>query len=160
MYDRFGEFNTAEEINKTAEGLKEEGDLNSLYVLAEENGLDREDAKDYINGDTDTLATDISAAMGKLEIEAADLKLTEIMLDWTDYIKILCLEDENICKKVKNKNKSLADCIGELLKWSYQNRYPVQKEIIKAAGITGGRVEMGIPGAAMAKKIIKEYYMK
>lgn len=157
MYEKFGEFNTVTELNMAAEGLLKEGDTESLYELAEENGIDREDAQDYINGDTDTLATELSAALGKLDKEAEALRVKEIMQDWTDYIKILCIEDENICRKVKNKNKSLTGCIGELLKWSYENKYSVQKEIVKAAGITGS-VQMGIPGNSTAKKIIKEYY--
>lgn len=157
MYEKFGEFNTVTELNMAAEGLLKEGDTESLYELAEENGIDREDAQDYINGDTDTLATELSAALGKLDKEAEALKVREIMQDWTDYIKILCIEDENICRKVKQKNKSLTGCIGELLKWSYENKYSVQKEIVKAAGITRS-VQMGIPGNSTAKKIIKEYY--
>lgn len=40
MFDRFGEFNSAEEINETAVNLRKEGDTDSLKVLAEENGID------------------------------------------------------------------------------------------------------------------------
>ena len=39
MFERFGEFDSAEELNLTAEGLKTEGDMESLLVLAEENGI-------------------------------------------------------------------------------------------------------------------------
>lgn len=46
MFDKFGSL-TYEELNKTAEGLKMEGDIESLILLAEENGLDKEDAEDY-----------------------------------------------------------------------------------------------------------------
>ena len=48
MFKVFGEFESAEEINKSAEGLLEEGDKENLYVLAEENGLDKEDVDDFI----------------------------------------------------------------------------------------------------------------
>ena len=40
---KFGEFDSAEELNKAAEGFKNEGDLESLYALAEENGISKED---------------------------------------------------------------------------------------------------------------------
>lgn len=43
MFDKFGEFDSAEELNKAAEGLKEEGDKESLIELAKENGIDPED---------------------------------------------------------------------------------------------------------------------
>lgn len=48
MFERFGEFDSAEELNLTAEGLKTEGDMESLLILAEENGIDKEDAEDYM----------------------------------------------------------------------------------------------------------------
>ena len=33
------------------------------------------------------------------------------------------------------------------------------KEIVKAAGVTAGKVTLGIPGMGRAKKIIMDYYM-
>ena len=45
MFDKFGAM-TFDELNKTAEGLKMEGDIESLILLAEENGLAKEDAED------------------------------------------------------------------------------------------------------------------
>lgn len=51
MFDKFGEFDSAEELNKAAEGLKEEGDKESLIELAKENGIDPEDAEDYWNSE-------------------------------------------------------------------------------------------------------------
>lgn len=53
MFDKFGPL-TYEELNKTAEGLKMEGDIESLILLAEENGLEKEDAEDYADGVVDT----------------------------------------------------------------------------------------------------------
>ena len=40
MFDRFGEFDSYEEINEAAEGLFNEGDLESLRLMAAENGLE------------------------------------------------------------------------------------------------------------------------
>ena len=40
MWDRFGEFDSADEINHLAVNLRKEGDGESLKVLALENGLD------------------------------------------------------------------------------------------------------------------------
>ena len=50
MFDNFGEFDSWEELNRTAEGLKNEGDLDNLKVLAAENGIDEMDMVDYVNG--------------------------------------------------------------------------------------------------------------
>ena len=69
LFERFGEFDSVEELNMTAEGLKEEGDLESLKVLAEENGLDAADAEDYADGIVTELASDLMAAAGKIAVE-------------------------------------------------------------------------------------------
>ena len=57
MFDKFGEFDSFEELNKAAEGLLKEGDLESLRALAEENGIDCADTEDYIDGIVPELAT-------------------------------------------------------------------------------------------------------
>ena len=41
MFDRFGEFGSAAEINETAVNLRKEGDTDSLKVLAEETASTR-----------------------------------------------------------------------------------------------------------------------
>ena len=55
MLEKFGELNSVEELNKAAAGLKEEGDVASIIVLAEENGLDKADAEDYAEGEMEEL---------------------------------------------------------------------------------------------------------
>lgn len=105
MFERFGEFDSAEEINLTAEGLKTEGDMESLLVLAEENGIDKEDAKDYMDGCTEDLATPLMAAFGKLKVESEDLKLNGVLTDWKDNIIDMCTEDKNMQRAVRKKRK-------------------------------------------------------
>lgn len=160
MFDIFGEFDSAEELNLAAEGLKNEGDIDSLYKLAEENGIERGFAEMYLAGAMPTLCDVATAAMGKIEVEAAQLKPKEIMLDWVEYIKTSCLDNEELAKTVRRKGKTLKGCIGVLLKWSFSERYKVDKDIIAAAGIKNANVELGIPGMGTAKKLIKEYYLK
>ena len=55
MFEKFGEMGSYEEVNLAAEGLKKEGDKESLYALAEENGVDKEDAEDYLLGGEESL---------------------------------------------------------------------------------------------------------
>lgn len=69
MFDKFGPL-TYEELNKTAEGLKMEGDIESLILLAEENGLEKEDAEDYADEVVDTFTTPVEAAIGKIKVES------------------------------------------------------------------------------------------
>lgn len=160
MYEIFGEMDSAEEINTAAEGLKEEGDKENLFILAKENGIDRAFADMYLGGTMENLCCDAAtAALGKIDVEAAVLKPVEIISDWVEYIKTLCSDDEEFAQAVRRKGKSLKGCIGSLLGWSFKARYKVEKDIIKAAGINNASVEMGIPGMGTAKRLIKEYYL-
>ena len=144
MFEKFGELNSVEELNKAAAGLKEEGDVASLIVLAEENGLDKEDAEDYAAGEMEELATVSTAALGKLKVESEDLQPKEIMVDWVEYIKMQCIEKEEVARCVRKKGKTLKGCIAELLKWSFKNAYSIPDDISKAAGIKGANVKLGI----------------
>lgn len=159
MFDKFGEFDSVEELNRAAAGQKDQGDLEALIALAVENGLDKEDAEDYMDGMMDELANPLTAALGKIKVECEELKPKEIMEDWVEYIKIQCMEKPEIAKQVRKSGKSLKMCIAELLKWSFSNAYDIPDEISKAAGIKSARVKLGIPGMGRAKKIIDEYYM-
>ena len=159
MFDTFGEFDSAEEINKAAANQRINGDMEAIREIAAENGLDPEDAEDFINGDIDELCTPILAAFGKIKIESEELKPTEIVEDWVKYINTRCTEDPAMAAAVRKKGKSIKGCIAALLKWSYTNMYEVDKDIIKMSGVSASNVKMGIPGMGRAYKIITEYYL-
>ena len=42
MFDKFGEMNSAAEINELADNLFNEGDTASIKTMAKENGIDKE----------------------------------------------------------------------------------------------------------------------
>lgn len=159
LFEKFGVFDSAEELNRAAAAQLAEGDIDAIYGIAEENGLDREDAEDYIDGAAPELCSVLSAALGKLKVESAELKPAEIMEDWLSYIMIRCGESMDMAAAVRKKGKSLNGCIAALLKWSFGNQHPVDKEILKAAGVTASRCTLGIPGMATARRIITEYYL-
>ena len=158
MFDRFGEFDSVEELNMAAEGFKREGDIESLLAMAEENGIDKEDAEDYADGAVEELANPLMAALGKLKAECRELSPEEIMEDWVQYIQARCTESEEMQRAVRKKGKTLKGCIAELLIWSFRNAKPVDKEILKAAGVNG-RCTLGIPGMGRAREIITKYYL-
>lgn len=159
MFDKFGEFDSARELNEAAAGQKEQGDLEALVALALENGIDKEDAEDYMDGLIVELVSPLTAALGKIKVECEELKPKEIMEDWVEYIKLQCLEKPEVAIKVRSKEKSLSGCIAKLLEWSLKNCYEIPDEISEAAGIKDARVKLGIPGMGRAKKIINDYYM-
>lgn len=160
LWSNFGEFDSAEEINKAAEGLKNEGDKENLLKLAEENGIDRLDAQDYINGDLPELTGVIDAALGKLkkEAEAAGLPEDSLINDWIGYIRSLASEDAEAARNIRKKGKKLTGCIGAVMEEAFMNQWTVPNDLKKAAGITAGKVTFGIPGMAKVKEIIKDYY--
>ena len=106
------------------------------------------------------LCDQLTAALGKIDVEVNDLKPKEIMEDWVEYLKGQCMENEILAEQVRKRGKSLKGCIAALLSWSFKNQQNVDKEIIKAAGVKAGCVTLGIPGMARAKKIITGYYME
>lgn len=158
MFEKFGEMNSYKEINELAENLLNEGDEKSLYEMARENGIEDEITELYIWGTIPELCDVVSAALGKIDVEAYELKPKEIMEDWVEYLRGQCMESEEVALAVRRKGKSIKGCIGALLSWSFKNQQDIDKDIIKAAGISAGKVTLGIPGMARAKKIIMEYY--
>ena len=159
MFDKFGELSTCDEVNELAENLFNEGDLDSVRILALENGIAPEIVEMYLQGEMQGLCDRETAALGKLDVECKELKPVEIMDDWVQYIKAQCMDYPEIAAAVRQKGKSLKGCIAELLKWSFKNQQTVDKDVIKAAGVSAGRVTLGIPGMGRAKKIIREYYL-
>ena len=157
VFDRFGEFGSAQEINETAAALRKEKDYESLKILAEENGIDGDTLEAYAAGDLFCLCDDMSAAIGKIDAESRETECAEIMEDWVEYIKDQCFGSPETARAVRSRGKSLAGCIAELLKWSLKNQHKVDPAILKAAG--AGRCTLGIPGMARAKQIITESYL-
>lgn len=167
MFDKFGEFDSCEELNRAAAAQLAEGDEDAILGLAEENGLDQEDAQDFIDGMLPDLCNAKLAALGKLKVETNELQPAEIMADWCDYIRQQVVEDPAVAAAVRRKGKSLKGCIAVLLAWSFRNAKEVEKGIVKEAAKTckeidsvgHGRAWLGIPGMATAKKLITDYYL-
>lgn len=160
MFEKFGEMDSYKEINELADNLFNEQDIDSFKEMAAENGIEECVVALYLRGDLPELCDAESAALGKIEVECKELKPKEIMQDWVEYIKAQCMAQPKIALAVRKKGKSLKGCIAALLDWSFKNQIPIDKDILKAAGVKAGRVTLGIPGMGQAKKIIKEYYLK
>lgn len=158
LYSKFGEFGSADEINELAGNLLKEGDKASIKALAKENGIPEEFAKMFISGDIPALCDVQTAAVGKIDVEAKELKPQDIMVDWVEYIKAVCMEDEAMAVAVRKKDKSLKGCIAAILEWSFGHQQPVNKDIIAKANVKAGRITLGIPGQATARKLIRGYY--
>jgi hypothetical protein len=114
MFDKFGEFDSAEEINQAAAGLKAEGDNDNILIIAKENGLDQEFAQAYIDGEIPELTNTLMAAVGKIELERKNVKaklLSGITDDLVNYILTSCM-DNQFASTVRKKGKSLNECLS------------------------------------------------
>ena len=107
MFEKFGEFDSAEELNRAAEAQLKQGDEEAVRKIAEENGLDPEDAQDYIDGFLPELCNVKLAALGKLKVETNELQPAEIMADWCDYIRQRAVESTEVAAAVRRKGKNL-----------------------------------------------------
>lgn len=164
MFEKFGEFDSVEELNRAAAAQKAEGDEAALVALAVENGIDKEDAEDYMDDCTEELATPLMAAVGKLNIEKEDLKLKGVLLDWVNELISMCTESEEFCRAVRNKGKDLAGYIAKTAESGYKNRAVVDKRIVAKAptikGIVGNHeFSIGIPDKKTRRELAEEYYL-
>lgn len=164
MFEKFGEFDSAEELNRAAAAQKAEGDLEALIALAQENGIDKEDAEDYMDNCTDELANIFMAASGKLKIEKEEYKLGGVLQDWADELVMFCSESPGMCVAVRKKNKSLAGYIALLAESGYKNRTAVDKRIVAQAPVIKKIVgthefAIGIPDRKTRKVLARKYYL-
>ena len=81
MFEQFGNFNSADEINETASGLRREGDHESIKKLAKENGIDEDIAAAFIDGEIDFICDVATAAIGKLDVVSAKSNRADGRLD-------------------------------------------------------------------------------
>lgn len=170
MEKKFGVFNTVGELNRAAAAQKAEGDLEALIGLAIENGLEKEDAEDYMDSDDneDTLCNETMAAIGKLKLEAEDLKLESQLKDWKDFVVQMLMEYPKqynkedgaaLANAVFAPDKHLLDVLAKGLRTASQNRVTVDMKIIKAAGLPESAAQIGMCGRDELKKIVLDYYM-
>lgn len=161
MEHKFGVFNTVEELNRAAAAQKAEGDLEALIGLAVENGLEKEDAEDYMDDCEDCLCTPYMAAIGKLNMEAEELGLKSQLKDWKDYIIQIASEYEGdaLNNAIFSPDKHLLDVMAAGMKKASQNRITVDMKIIKAAGLPDSAAYIGMCGRDELRKIVLDYYL-
>lgn len=102
LYEKFGEFDSAGEINKKAEELFNDGKMDDLRNLACENGIPDEYVEFYMAGETEILCDDMMAAVGKIDMEVDEMAPIGVLTDWSDYIRAQCMEDDAFSAKKRN----------------------------------------------------------
>lgn len=167
MFEKFGKMDY-EELIRTAAAEREEGDLEALITLAEENGLEKEDAEDYMDGIVDSLANPYMTAVAKIEGEAKELGIKGHQLGQKDTILALLDGDDDLCLAVRKKEKSLTECLAKILTFSSECAIQVPDAIVKLAEFRmngkkeamRGPVYEGGETKADVRRIAKEYYLE
>lgn len=167
LFKKFGEFDSCEELNRAAAAQLAEGDEEAILALAQENGIEKEDAEDYIDGIVPELATPLMAALGKLDEEKKDLGIDGVLDDWATCIVELCRSDEEMARAVRKRGKSLCGCMSVILRFAFENKRQVSPKIINDTKvINNGKEEpmrspvyLGVPSQAETKRIVREYYL-
>ena len=165
MYEKFGEFDSFEELNRAAAAQKAEGDEEALFALAQENGLDKEDVEDYLDGIVEELATVSMAALGKLKLEKEDLKLGGVLSDWVDELMEMCMESQELAAAVRKKGKDLAGYIAATADSGWKNRVVVDKRIVNKTKevkkiIGTHEFAIGIPDRKTRRELARAYYLE
>lgn len=165
MYEKFGEFDSFEELNRAAAAQKAEGDDEALFALAQENGLDKEDVEDYLDGIVEKLATVSMAAIGKLKLEKEDLKLGGVLSDWVDELMEMCMESQGLAAAVRKKGKDLAGYIAATADSGWKNRVIVDKRIVNKTRevkkiIGTHEFAIGIPDRKTRRELARAYYLE
>lgn len=166
MFDKYGEFDSVEELNAKAEELLDTKDTDGIYVLAAENGIDKMDADDFVNGDVGELATCSMAAVGKIEVESKKCGINGILDDWKNELVNMCMDNEEMQRAVRKKGKSVAEFMSKLIRFAFENKCQVSNEIVKITKVTHngkeepfkGALYLGIPNRKQVKEIAVEYY--
>lgn len=164
MFDKFGEFDSAEELNQKALEQREKGNEKELLILCQENGIDKEDAEDFMDGYMDKLVNPLMAALGKLKAECEDLKITGVLDDWVDELKSMCTESEEFARAVRKKGKGLDGFIALTADTGFKNRAVVDRRIVnktkQVKSVIGNHeFSIGIPNKAERKKLANEFYL-
>ena len=165
LYPRFGEFGSAEEINRAAAAQKAEGDIEAVRAIAKENGIDDMDAQDYIDDNLPELCNNFNAAIGKLDVELKALgKIPNTISLWADRIRALLMEDEThaLQKGVRRKGRSFVELAARITVECSRNRQNTPQPIVDAARKLDGSIPSTLPIGDVSRKrfdeIILEYY--
>lgn len=173
MFETYGNFDSAEEINAKAEELFNAGDTDGIMELARENGLPEEYAEMYIGGEMPAICDAQAAADGKINLEADALGAEGIMEDWVTYIRDMAFDSEEMARGVRRRDKSLVEAFGRLAAHAMTHAETLPPEVIEAMGkaVTDEQLKklgvqrqwlkytkFGVPSMRTAKEIIRAYY--
>lgn len=150
MFEKFGEFDSCEELNAAAAGLLAEGDPEALKALAAENGISDDELIDYVEGMVPELANVLTAAYARIRVQTSDepknLQLRVVAMA----ARGMVMENPDFAAAVMKKGKRLTVILGEMKK-------AAQKHI---TGSGANRMSVCCGTDRELEKIIEAYYLE
>lgn len=150
MFEKFGEFDSSEELNTAAAGLLAEGDTEALKVLAAENGISDDELMDYVEGVVPELASPVSAALARLKVQVmADTQNVQLRVV-TVAAQELAVENPDFAAAVMKKGKRLTTILEEMKKTAQKH----------TTGSGANRMSVCCGTDRELEKIIETYYLE
>lgn len=163
LWKKFGEQNSAEGINELAKQLRNEGRKNDVYELAEENGIDRDMAELFVNGDIDFICNKMTAAIGKLEkeIEQYQKQYVANALEVMEALQSM-MARERVKFSVHKYGVDIdIDITGEELADTVRQKGKALSDILKKVFTKAQKIHLeGHPASAMVIPMVINEYLK
>lgn len=162
MYDKFGEMDSAEELNEKAVELKENGKNEDLKTLAEENGIDADMLDMFLDGDIDFICDTQCAAEGKLSMELKNYQKQYVSnaMEVVDALTSMMMR-ERIKLSVHKAGVDIdIDITGEELAKAVRRKGKSLKTICKKVFTKAGQIHAaGTPASSMVVPMVIQEYL-
>lgn len=163
MWDKFGEMDSAEEINVLAGKLLGEGKTEDIYALAEENGIDRGMAELFTAEDIDFICDGQTAACGKLDMELKAYQKSYVAnaIEVTDALKNMTAREQIRLSVHKHGVEIDIDTTGEELAKAVRQKGKVLNDILKDVFTRAQEIHnAGNPASDMVIPMVIHEYLK
>lgn len=163
MWDKYGEFDSFEEINVKAKELLAAGQAEEVRVLAKENGIAPEMADYFITGAIDFLCDSMTAAIGKLnkEIKKYQKQYVANAKEVKEYLET-CMSQETVKYSMHKYGVDVdIDITGDELARAVRRKGKSLNDICKKVFTRAQKIHQeGNPASAMVVPMVINEYMK
>lgn len=163
MWDKFGEQNSAEEINELAKQLLSSGKKEDVYDLAEENGIDRDMVELFVNEDIDFICDKMTAATGKLTKEIGHYQKQYVAnaLEVMDALQSMMARERIKLSVHKYSIDIDIDITGEELADAIRQKGKALNDILKDVFTRAQKIHLeGNPASALVIPMVIQEYLK
>lgn len=161
LWEKFGEQNSAEDINALAKQLLNSGKRSDVYALAEENGIDKDMAELFVNEEIDFICDKSTAASGKLMVEIKHYQKTYVAnaLEVVEVLQSMMVKER--IKLSVHKYGVDIDITGEDLADAVRHKGKVLNDILKDVFTRAQKIHSeGNPASALVVPMVIQEYLK